>query len=121
MNSYLVPVNQYIMGSFKSSENSESKIYLIKNYIANKDSNLIIEFSPNYEEIKLNFDTSKGITYTKENIKKGIQKYRISTNNNNIKEIYLNISKPKKMIYGNFLFRYYFTKKNEEFIYIQIQ
>ena len=117
MNSYLVPVNQYIMGSFKSSENSESKIYLIKNYIANKDSNLIIEFSPNYEEIKLNFDTSKGITYTKENIKKGIQKYRISTNNNNIKEIYLNISKPKKMIYGNFLFRYYFTKKNEEFIY----
>ena len=118
LNSSLIPVNQYIMGSFKSIENSENITYLIRNNIIdNNDNNLIIEFSPNYEEIKLNFDTSKEFTYNKENIAKGIQKYRISTSNNNIKEIYLNINKPKKMSFGNFLFRYYFTKKNEEFIY----
>jgi len=118
MNSNLVPVNQYIMGSFKSSENSESITYLIRNNIIdNKNSNLIIEFSPNYEEIKLNFIKSKDLFYYKENLTKGIQKYRINSNNNNIKEIYLNISKPKNIPNGKFIFRYYFNKKNEEFEY----
>ena len=116
MNSSLVPVNQYIMGSFKSSQNSENKIYLIRNNIIdNNDNKLIIEFSPNYEEINLNFDSSKGISYTKENQTKIIQKYIMNTNNN--KKIFLNINKPKEISYGNFLFRYYFTKKNEEFGY----
>ena len=111
---YLVPVNQYIMGSFNSSKNIT---YLIRNNIIdnNKDSNFIIEFSPNYEEIKFNFDNSKGIYATMDNITKGIQKYRI--NATNFKEIYLNINKPEKIPYGKFLFRYYFTKENEEFEY----
>ena len=118
MNSYLVPVNQYIMGSFKSSKNSENITYLIRNNIIdNKDSNLIIEFSPNYEEIKLNFNNSKDLSYCKENYTKGLQKYIINTNNNSIKEIYLIISKPKNVPYGKFIFRYYFNKKNEEFEY----
>ena len=118
MSSNLVPVNQYIMGSFKSSENSENITYLIRNNIIdNKDSNLIIEFSPNYEEIKLNIIKSKDISYYKENLTKGVQKYRINSTNNNIKEIYLNINKPKNIPNGKFIFRYYFNKKNEEFEY----
>ena len=111
MSSFLVPVNQYIIGSFNSSENIT---YLIKNNIKdNINYNLIIEFSPNYEEIKLNIVNSKEIPFTKDNITNGIQKYKI--NNNNNKEIYLNICKPKTLLYGNYLFRYYFT--NDEFKY----
>ena len=115
LSSNLVPINQYIMGSFYSSENI---IYIINNdIINNKDNNLIIEFSPNYEEIKFYiYNNSKEISYSKENITKGIQKYRINTTNCEEK-IKLNITKPKEITNGHFLFRYYFTKKNEEYKY----
>jgi len=100
--SYLVPVNQYIMGyrTFNSIN------YLIKSKVTDKNTDIIIEFSPNYKEIKLNFDNP--------NIANGIQKYRIKNNNT---DIFLKINKPDGIYDGNYLFRYYFLKNNEEFKY----
>ena len=106
---YLVPVNQYIMG-YKFFNNIT---YLIKNYTDN-NTDIIIEFSPNYQDIKLNFDKSSKILTYKEDIINGIQKYRINTNN---KEIILNITKPEGILDGNYLFRYYYLKNNDEFEY----
>ena len=106
---YLVPVNQYIMG-YKFFNNIT---YLIKNYTDN-NTDIIIEFSPNYQDIKLNFDKSSKILTYKEDIINGIQKYRINTNN---EEIFLNINKPQEIINGSYLFRYYYLKNNEEFQY----
>ena len=107
---YLIPVNQYIMG-YRTFNNIN---YLIKNYSTDNCSDIIIEFSPNYRDITLNFDKStKFLTY-KEDIINGIQKYRINTNN---KEIFLNINKPESILNGNYLFRYYFLKNNDEFEY----
>ena len=108
---YLVPVNQYIMG-YNASNNIN---YLIKNYSTDNNTDIIIEFSPNYQDIKLNFDNSeKNNLNFKEDILNGIQKYRIKTNN---KEIILNINKPERILNGNYLFRYYFLKNNEGFQY----
>ena len=106
---YLVPVNQYIMG-YKFFNNIT---YLIKNYTDN-NTDIIIEFSPNYQDIKLNFGKSTKILTYKEDIINGIQKYRINTNN---EEIFLNINKPQEIINGSYLFRYYYLKNNEEFQY----
>jgi len=103
---YLVPVNQYIMGY----RTSNSISYLIKNYTTDNNTDIIIEFSPNYKDIKLNFN--KSIACNEDN---GIQKYRI--NNDSIKEIFMNINNPKNISNINYLFRYYFLKNNDEFEY----
>jgi len=106
---YLIPVNQYIIG-YRTFNNIN---YLIKNYTDN-NTDIIIEFSPNYQDIKLNFSKSTKILTYKEDIINGIQKYRINTNN---KEIILNIAKPEGILDGNYLFRYYYLKNNDEFEY----
>jgi len=96
---YLVPVNQYIMG-YQIINNIK---YLIKNdIIKNNNNNIVIEFSPNYKDIRLTFDNLTEIPTYKENIITSTQKYKINTNN---KEIYLKINKPEKIINGNYLFR----------------
>jgi len=84
--------------------------YLIKNTITDNNIDIIIEFSPNYKDIKLNFTNSKIVTY-KEDIINGIQKYRIYNNNT---DIFLNISKPEGILNGNYLFRYYFLKNDDD-------
>jgi len=104
---YLVPVNQYIMG-YQIINNIK---YLIKNdIIKNNNNNIVIEFSPNYKDIRLTFDNLTEIPTYKENIITSTQKYKINTNN---KEIYLKINKPEKIINGNYLFRYYFINKDK--------
>ena len=108
---YLVPLNQYING-YNLFNNTK---YLIKNDI--KDDNrysIIIEFSPNYKDLKITLDNLEEIPTYKENMTTGIQKYIINTNN---KEILLNINKPEGISNGNCLFRYYFLKNNDEFDY----
>ena len=103
---YLVPVNQYIMG-YNLFNNIK---YIIKNNIIdNNDNKIIIEFSPNYKDIKLTFDNLTEIPTYKENMTTDIQKYIINSND---KEIILNINKPERISNGNYLFRYYFTKNN---------
>jgi len=89
--------------------------YLIQNYISDNNNNdIIIEFSPNYKDIRITFDNFTEIQTYKKNMTTGIQKYRINTNN---KEILLNINKPERISNGNYLFRYYFLKSNDEFEY----
>ena len=104
---YLVPVNQYIMG-YRAFNNIN---YLIKNFITDDNADIIIEFSPNYKEIKLNFDNSTKFVDYKDNITNGIQKYRIYKNSI---DIFLNINKSEKILNGNYLFRYYFLKNNDD-------
>ena len=108
---YLIPVNQYIMG-YNLFNNIK---YIIKNNIIDNNANkIIIEFSPNYKDIKLTFDNLTEIPTYKENMTTDIQKYIINAND---KEIILNINKPERISNGNYLFRYYFTKNNDRFEY----
>ena len=108
---YLVPVNQYIMG-YNLFNNIK---YIIKNNIIdNNDNEIIIEFSPNYKDIKLIYENSTEIPTDKVKMTNNIQKYKINANE---KEIILNINKPEKISNGNYLFRYYFTKNNDKFEY----
>jgi len=108
---YLVPVNQYIMG-YSAFNNTK---YLIKNDLIDKNNNdIIIEFSSNYKEINLAYDNLTKIP-TLEDMATGIQKYLINIDNN--KEILLNINRPEGISNGNYLFRYYFLKNNEQFKY----
>jgi hypothetical protein len=105
-------VNQYIIGNnFINNIN-----YLIKINSTDNNTDIIIEFSSNYQEIKLNFDNSNIIPI---DIINGIQKYKINTNTNNTnnKEIILNINNTENILNGNYLFRYYFLKNNDEFEY----
>jgi len=104
---YLLPVNQYIMG-YRTFNNIN---YLIKNFITDNNADIIIEFSPNYKDIKLNFDKSIEILTYEENVINGIQKYRINTNNT---DIFLNITKPEGILNGNYLLRYYFLKNDDD-------
>ena len=109
---YLVPVNQYIMG-YSAFNNTK---YLIKNNLIDNNTNdIIIEFSPNYKEINLAFDNLTESPTYKDDITTGIQKYLINTDNN--KEILLNINRPEGISNGNYLFKYYFLKNNDEFEY----
>ena len=108
---YLVPVNQYING-YNLFNNTK---YLINNDIKDNNYNsIIIEFSPNYKDLRITLDNLEEIPSYKENMTTGIQKYIINTNN---KEILLNINKPEGISNGNCLFRYYFLKNNDEFDY----
>mgnify|MGYP002624746714 CR=1 FL=1 len=98
-----VPTGKYFPGV-------EMHATLLNNIIDNKDTDIIIDFSPNYKDIQLTFDSLTEIATIKENIVTGIQKYRISANN---KEIYLKINKPEKILNGNYLIKYYFNNNNK--------
>jgi hypothetical protein len=80
---YLVPVNQYING-YNLFNNTK---YLIKNDIKDNNNNsIIIEFSPNYKDLKITLDNLEEIPTYKENMTTGILKINIHNN----KEIFLN-------------------------------
>ena len=108
---YILPINQFIMGSLNLFNNIN---YIIKNDNDIDDDEMIIEFSTNYEDIKLIFNDSMK-TYKQEvNSTTGIQKYRIK---NNFHSFNLIVKAPQKLSDGNYILRYYFINESQEFTY----
>ena len=113
-NFYLLPINEYIIGEYNSYD--KEKNYLIEANGKEEDQ-IMIEFSPNNEGIKLQIthekDLSKDISLNCfENTIEGKQKYRIDDSNERIN---LNIIIPENLTDANYILRYFFTKKEDEF------
>ena len=104
---YLIPINQYIISYFNSLNNTS---YLFKNE-KNINEEMIIEFSPNYEDIKLIFNESMKTSIQEMNSTTGVQKYKIT---NNSKDIILNVSTSHRTLDSNYLLRYYFINNSQE-------
>lgn len=108
---FILPINQYITGSFNQKQKTHNySIQLYEEYLGE----IFIEFTYNYEEIKLVFDQSivQDITYSA-----GAQKYRIINNKNNNLEINLNVVNEKNIENAYYAIRYYYTDKSKEIQY----
>ena len=114
---YFMPVNQYLIESFTSNyylTKNVNKYYLDINNMYNipdqKNSSVLVEFSPNYNDLYLNFETNGLVT--KDKIATGFYKYRIISSQNNI--IYFNITNPNNRTNANYFLRYYYSDENGE-------
>ena len=121
---YFMPINQYIFETFDINETSMRIVNLYSidtNDMMNNESTILVEFSPNYNDITLNFENNENITYNHNNVY-GFQKYRISPSQNKSKNesgvLYFNINNTKNRPEANYIIRYYYTEENLEYNYI---
>ncbi len=104
--SYILPINEYVSGSL--NDNITSKEYILR-VLNNKT--CLIEFSSNYDDIKLKLKYGKSQQkYTEY----GIQKFRIDETNNNIT---ISIENQNKRPNANYILRYYYSFKEDENVY----
>ena len=114
---YFIPINQYIIETFgynQSIVRNENKYSIDINDIRNEITTILIEFSPNYNDLELKFET-KDIIYNISNVT-GFQKYRIISSNNTI--INFTIKNTNKRKDANYILRYFYTYKKDENNYI---
>ena len=121
---YFMPINQYIFETFDVNETSMRTVnrYSIDiNDVWSNKSTILVEFSPNYNDIILNFENHENITYNLNNVY-GFQKYRISPSQNKSKNesgvLYFNINNTKNRPEANYIIRYYYTEEKLEYNYI---
>ena len=112
---YFMPINQYII---ETTHKDTNQYYLnindIYHYARQENSSILVEFSPNYEDLQLNFEQDHLIVrdfYTT-----GFHKYRIITSNEWV--VYFNISNPKQRKDGNYILRYYYSTESGEYNYV---
>ena len=111
---YFMPINQYIFESFDINKTNARNV---NNYIIDindkYDSNttIFVEFSPNYQDLKLTFDDKDNIDFLYFTTG-GFQKYRIKENDNGM--VYFNVSNPNKRNDANYILRYYYTEETME-------
>ena len=115
---YFLPINQFLVETFKVNENYTK---YINRYSADVDdrynsrkkrySDVLIEFSPNYEDLELNFGSDYNFNYTFFQAA-GFKKYRLT--NINSSEIYFNVTNPKNRTNATYLLRYYYSDKDNE-------
>jgi hypothetical protein len=107
--SYFMPINQYIYETFDGENKSirTSNEYEI-NIFQKKNSDILIEYSPEYNDIELEFTN---INSTHDFRTTGFIKYRIRGISNDIIKMKI-INKGKRM--GNYMIRYFFTTENLE-------
>ena len=111
---YFMPINQYIFESFDINKTNARNV---NNYIIDindkYDSNttIFVEFSPNYQDLKLTFDDKDDINFLYFTAG-GFQKYRIKENNKGM--VYFNVSNPNKRNDANYILRYYYTEETME-------
>jgi len=111
---YFMPINQYIFESFDINQTS---VRIVNNYIIDindkndENTTIFVEFSPNYQDLKLTFDDKDNISFLYFT-SGGFQKYRIIENNKGM--VYFNVSNPNKRKDANYLLRYYYTEETME-------
>jgi len=109
-----MPINQYIFESFDINQTS---VRIVNNYIIDindkydENTTIFVEFSPNYQDLKLTFDDKDNISFLYFTTG-GFQKYRIIENNKGM--VYFNVSNPNKRKDANYLLRYYYTEEKKE-------
>ena len=112
-----MPINQYIIETFgynQSIVRNENKYSIDINDIRNEITTILIEFSPNYNDLELKFET-KDIIYNISNVT-GFQKHRIISSNNTI--INFTIKNTNKRKDANYILRYFYTYQKDENNYI---
>ena len=114
---YLMPINQYIIQSFNINQTSARNVnnYIIDiNDKLDNETNVLVEFSPNYRDLKLTLDESSDIDFISFTTG-GFQKYRIKRSN--FGKVYFNVSNINNKIDAIYILRYYYTRNSEENIY----
>ena len=118
---YFMPINQYMIETFQINENKTrayNKYYIVVNdkyrYDYKNDSEVLIEFSPNFQDMRLNLDNNTNYKYIP-SIEEGSQKFRLT----DIKDgpIHFNVTNPKNRTKGNYILRYYYTENQFEYLY----
>ena len=115
---YFMPINQYIIESFGMNKNytrKENKYEIDINDIKTEDTSILIEFSPNYNDLILDFET-QNIIYNQYNIS-GFRKYRIIDSRNQTM-VKFSIKNPHKREDANYMLRYFYSYEKNENNYI---
>ena len=119
---YFLPINQYLFETFKfktnesfEGENNETSEISTENkyYLTCGESYgdyVLIDFSSAYDDIKINFSNSTGITEYNSN---GFKKYKISNNNDD--NVYFSVINSKNRTNVNYMIRYHYS--SYEYIY----
>ena len=120
---YFMPINQYIIETFDIKENltrSFNKYYIDINDWVYQDSTVLIEFSPNYNDLELIFEPKNENNETINpiiNYTCGFQKNRIKPSLNETM-VNFTIRNPKNRTDANYIIRYYYTEQDKENRYI---
>ena len=121
---FWIPINRYILDTFKDANNDTkpfNRYHININQI--KESNVLIELSAIYDDIKIEFENSSNIYFNKDDNSAGFQKYRIVDINRPDDDvdkynIYLKVYNTKDQnANANYMIRYYYSKINNEYEY----
>ena len=109
---YCMPINQYILETFndKNNQTRDENQYYISINMRNV-SQVLIELSPEYNDIEIKFKNLSNISAT---YATGFKKYRIWQSDND--NVYFNVTNPSKRD-ANYMIRYYYTNIASEYIY----
>ena len=112
---FWLPINRYIFETFNGTNNSikvENRYHINIREIG-LTSQVLIELSTQYDEIKIEFDNDLNIS---SKIVSGFKKYRIWRTKNIDYNIFFNVINPNK-INTNYMIRYYYTTYEKEYEY----
>ena len=115
---YFMPINQYIIETFDDINNTiRNKNQYYININQRGESQVLIELSPEYNDIELQFinkTNSSEFLYSEDHVT-GFKKYRIKKSDTD--NVYFNIINPNKRN-ANYFIRYYYTNQRSEYIFI---
>ena len=106
---YTLPINNYITDIYDSTEEKRYKIIVDQEDFINNDE-ILVEFIPDCNRITID-RTDKSIAMNITDSDGIVQKYRITGFRD---DFILKVKVPQDISYGNYIIRYYFTKKKEE-------
>jgi len=109
---YTLPINNYITDIYDSTEEKRYKIIVDEEDFINNDE-ILVEFIPDCNRITLDRD-NKSIAMNINDSDGIVQKYRITGFSD---DFTLKVMVPQDISYGNYIIRYYFTKKEKEIHY----
>ena len=108
-----MPINQYMFETFDDKNNkirTENQYYMSINL--RKKSQVLIELSPEYNDIEIKIKNFSNISVT---YATGFKKYRIWQSDND--NVYFNVTNPRKRN-ANYMIRYYYSEITLEYTYI---
>ena len=112
---FWLPINRYIFETFNGTNNSikEKNSYHININRIDEVSQVLIELSTQYDDIKIEFenDLNNSLKFVS-----GFKKYRIWNTKKDDYNIFFNVTNPEKRI-TNYMIRYYYTAIESEYEY----
>ena len=118
---YFMPINQYLIETFNNANETIrdiNKYHILVNQLGNINTQVMIQISPNYDDIEIVFINERNPNDSKFNYtvkyETGFKKYIIY--NVDIDNIYFNVINPKNRK-ANYIIRYYYGKEIYEYKY----